>query len=117
MGSGSWMDYQAFYIRHICQQGKDFQVVNELVSLLLTSLYFKRKDGTAAVGEIFLVQSVVWMAGQRRMVHLFHLRMVCQEFHYFFGVFRMAVQPEGKGLHPLQQKKSVKWGDGCAGVP
>ena len=117
MGGGSRMDHQTLHVRHVGQQGEDFQIVDEGPGFLLTSLDFKGEDGCAALGKIPFIQRVVRMVRQGRMVHLFHQGMVFQVFHHFLRIFRVPVQPEGKGFHALQKQESVKGRNGRAGVP
>ena len=115
-GSGR-MNNQGFYIRHIGQQGKYFQIVNKLVSFCLSALNLESEDGCAAVRKIFFIQGMIRVIGQRGMVDLFHLRMRSQEIYYLFGVLRMTLQPQGEGFHTLQQQKGVKGRNCGSGVP
>lgn len=117
VGSGSRVDHKALDIRYICQQGEDLQTVDEFVGLRLTAFDLKGKDGTASVGEIALIQSVVGIVGQGRMVDCLHLRMVLQKFHHLFCVLRMALEAQGQGLDALEQQKRSKGGNGSAGIP
>ena len=87
------------------------------MGLLLTALDLEGEDGRAAVGEVFLVQSVVGMVRQAGMVHMLHLGMVRQEFHHLLGVLRMAVQAQREGFHALKQQERVEGGDGGARIP
>ena len=64
------MDYEALNVCHVCQQGKDLKVVNELPSCFLAAFDFEREDGSSSVGEVLLVQLVVGMVGQAGMVNL-----------------------------------------------
>ena len=66
------MDDQALYIRHIGQQRKELKMVDPFVGFRLTALDLKRKDGSAAVGEILLIKRVVGMVGQRGVVDMLH---------------------------------------------
>ena len=72
MSGSSRMDYQALYICNIGQQGENLQVINKLVSFLLAAFYVKGKDRSAAIREILLIESMVWMLWQRWMIYLFY---------------------------------------------
>ena len=83
---------------------------------LAAALDVKGKDGSAAVGEILLVQGVIGVIRQRGMVDLFDLRMVGKELHDLFGVLHMALDAQAQGLGALQQQEGVERGDGSAGI-
>ena len=51
VSGGGGVNHQGLHIGHVGQQGEDFQIVDELVSLLLAALDFKGEDGSAAVGD------------------------------------------------------------------
>ena len=55
MGGGSRMDDQGLHVRHVCQQGEQLQIVNEVTGFLLVTLDLEGENGTAAVREIFLI--------------------------------------------------------------
>ena len=55
VGGGSRVDHQALDVRHVRQQGENFQMVDEFVGLRLAALDFEGEDGRAAVGEVLLV--------------------------------------------------------------
>ena len=69
MGGGGGMDHQRLHICHIGQQGEDLQMVDELEGLLLAALDLEGKDGSAAVGEVLLIQGMIGMIGQGGMVY------------------------------------------------
>lgn len=55
--------------------------------------------------EVLLVQLVLRMSGQRRMIDLLHQQMICQIFYDFFLVLRVTFKPQGKGLDTLKEQK------------
>ena len=55
VGGGGRVNDQRFYVRHVGQQGEDFQIVDKPVGFRLAALDLKGKDGSAAVGEILLI--------------------------------------------------------------
>ena len=59
VSGGSRMDDQTLDVGHICQQREDLQVVDELECFLTTALDVEGEDGSAAVGEVLLIQGVV----------------------------------------------------------
>ena len=116
VGGGGGVDHQRFDVGHVGQQGEDGQVVDELVGLGLAALDVKGKDGSAAVGEVLLIQGVVGVVGQAGVVDLLHLGVVLQKLHDLLGVLDVAVQPQGQGLDALEQQEGVEGRDGRAGV-
>ena len=111
------MDHQRLYIRHVGQQREDLQMVDKFKGLLLATLDLKGENGCAAIGEILLIQGMVGMIRQGRMVDMLHLRMIDQILHDLLGVLRMALQPQGQSLRALQQQECGKGGDGRTGIP
>lgn len=75
------VDYEALNVCHVCQQGKDLKVVNELPSCFLAAFDFEREDGSSSVGEVLLVQLVVGMVGQAGMVNLGNMGVVQEVFN------------------------------------
>ena len=116
VGGGSRVDDQALHVGHVGQQGEDLQVVDELEGFLTAALDVKGEDGSAAVGEILLVQGVIGVIGQGGMVDLLDLRMVGQELHDLLGVLHMALDAQAQGLGALQQQEGVERRDGSAGI-
>ena len=108
MGCGGGVDHQALHVCHVGQQGEDLQVVDKRPGRFLPAPDLKGENGTAAPGEVPLVQRVVRMFRQGGMVHLLHQRMVLQVLHHLRGVFRVPVQPQAQGFHPLQQEEGVE---------
>ena len=80
-------------------------MVDEGVRFLLTALDLKCEDAAAAVREILLIQRVIGMIGQRRMVDLGDLRMILQVLDDLFGVLRMTLQAQGQRLGALEQQE------------
>ena len=91
MGRGGRVNDQTLDVRHVGQQGENFQIVNELVSFLHAALDLKGEDGRAAVGEILLIQGVIRMVRQGGVVHMLHLGMVGEELHHLLGVLGVAL--------------------------
>ena len=110
------MDDKALDIRHIGQQGEDLEIIDELICFVLSALDIKGKDGAAAVGEIFLIQGVIGMIRQGRMIDLFHMRVGSQIFHDFGCILRVPFQTQGQSLQALQQDPGADRGDTGAGI-
>ena len=105
------VDYEALNVCHVCQQGKDPKVVNELPSCFLAAFDFEREDGSSSVGEVLLVQLVVGMVGQAGMVNLGNMGVVQEVFHNLFGVFHMAVYAQGKRFSALEKDPCIEGGN------
>ena len=73
---GCRMNHKALYIRNICKEGENLQVINKFPGLFLTAFDLKGKDGSSAIGEIPFIKSVVRMFRQRGMADLFHQRIL-----------------------------------------
>ena len=116
VGGGGRVDDQTLHVCNVCQQGEDLQVVNELEGFFVATLDVEGEDGCAAVGEILLVQGVIRVIGQRGVVDLFHLGVVCQEFDHLLGVLHMALDAQAQGLGALQQQECIERGDGGTGI-
>ena len=74
------MNHQALHIRYICQQREQLQIITELLRRLAPTLDLDREDRRAAIGEIALIQRMIRMIRQGRMINLAHLLMSVQEF-------------------------------------
>ena len=77
MGCGGRMDDKGFYIRHIGQQRKQFQIVYKLHGFFRIAPDLKGKDRTAATGEILPVQRLLALIfGHTGMMHCFPLVVI-----------------------------------------
>ena len=110
------VDDEALDVRDVGQQGEDLQVVDEAVRLGLAARDLKGEDGAAAVREVLLIQRVVRVARQRRMVDARDLRVRRQPRDDLLRVLRVAVEAQRERLDALQQQEGVERGDGRAGV-
>ncbi len=77
-----------------------------------TALNLKRKDRRPAIREIFLIQGMIGMVGQGRMIDLLHLRMAFQKRYHLLRVFGMPFQTKRQRFYPLQKQESRKGRDG-----
>lgn len=80
------MNHETLDVCHICKKRKDFQMIDKPVSLFLTALDLKGENRRASVRKILLIQLMIGMFRQRRMIYFFHLRMIFQIFHHFSRV-------------------------------
>ena len=103
VGRGGRMDHQGFQIRHIGQQGKQLQMVDEAMGFLLPAPDIKGKDTAAAVGKIPLIQRMIRMLRQHGMAHMLHQGMMAEIFHHPFGILDMSLHPQRKRLCALQE--------------
>ena len=53
VGSGGRVDDEALDVRHVCQQGEDLQVVDELEGFLTAALDVEGKDEAPPLGKYF----------------------------------------------------------------
>ena len=116
VGRGGRVDDQALDVRDVGEQGEDLQIVDELMGLGLAALDLKGEDGAAAVREVLLVERMVRVVRQRRMVDALDLRMVREEVHDFAGILRVPLKAERERLDALQKKERSKRRDRRAGI-
>ena len=105
VGRGCGMDDQRLDVCDIREQREDLQRVDESVGFFFTALDIKGKDRGAAVREILLIQRVIGMIRQRRMVDFHNLRMFRKIFNDFLGVLGVTLQTKREGLCTLQKQK------------
>ena len=111
------MDDQALDVCHVGQQRENLQVVDKPKRLLLAALDLERENRGAAAREILLIQRVVGMAGQSRVVDALHQRVLYQKFQHLFGVLRVPLQPQGERLDALEQQERREGRERRAGIP
>ena len=61
--------HQTLHVGHVSQQREDLQGVDKAPSLFLSALHFEGEDGATTLGEVLLVECVVVMVFQRRMMY------------------------------------------------
>ena len=91
-------------------------MVDESPCGFLAALDFECEYRTATVGEVLLVQLVVGMSGQRRMVHLLHLGVLSQILHHLERVLYVTLYAQRQSFESLQQYPCVERRDGGTGV-
>ena len=75
MRGGGRVDDQRFGIRHVCQQRKNLQLVDECSGLCRAALDLKGENGAAPLGKIALIQGMARAVGQAGMVNPVNLGM------------------------------------------
>ena len=111
VGRGRGVDDQRLHVGHVGQQREDLQVVDEFEGHFLPALDLEREDRRAAVREVFVVQRVVGMLGQRGMIDLGDLGVLAQVVDDFQRVFDMTFDTQRKRLRPLEQQEGVERSD------
>ena len=114
MRRGRRMDDEGLHVRDVRKQRENLEVIDEAERGFLPALDLEGKDARAAVREIPLVERVVGVIGQRRMVDLLDLRMVLQELHDLLRVLRVPLEAKGQRLRALQEQKRCERRDGRA---
>ena len=105
---GGRMDDQAFYIRNICQQGKDLQGVDKPPGSILSSFYLESEDAPTPVRKVVVVQRVAGMFRLRRMIYPFHIRMVTQELYDFQRIAYVTFYTEWECFQSLQEQERIE---------
>ena len=101
--SGSRVNDKALYVCDVSQQRENLELVDELERSFLAALDVEGEDGRAAVREILLVQSVIRVLRQGRMIYMLDLRMVLEELNDLLGVLNVTLDAQGQGLGALEQ--------------
>ena len=107
---------QRFHVGHVGQQREDFEAVDESVCFGFAPLDFEGEYRACPVGEVALVEGVVGVVGQSRVVDLLYLGVTGQEIDYAQGILDVTLDAQREGLEPLQQQEGVEGADGGAGV-
>ena len=110
------MDDQALNVSNVCQQREDLQLVDKLECCFLAALDIKGEDRCAAVREVLLVQSMIRVVRQRRMVHMLNLRVIGQELNDLLGVLNVTLDTQRQSLSALQQQKCVERRNGSTSI-
>ena len=110
----SRMDDERLDIRDIGQQAEDLEMVDELLGRLSAALDLEREDGDTAVREVLLVELVVRMIRQSRMVDLRDMRVLGEVVDDLEGVLDMALDAQRQRLRALQQQERIERRERCA---
>lgn len=108
------MDDERLDIRDIGQQAEDLEMVDELLGRLSAALDLEREDGDTAIREVLLVELVVRMIRQSRMVDLRDMRVLGEVVDDLEGVLDMALDTQRQRLRSLQQQERVERRERCA---
>ena len=92
-------------------------MIDQTMRLTDSAIDFEGKDGTASLWEIALVQSMIRMSGQRRMIHPFYFRVLNEVADDLPGIFGMPLHTQGKRFQSLQQQEGVKRTDSRSCIP
>ena len=101
-------------VGHVGEQREHLQVIDELPSSLLTALDLEGEDRGTAVGEIQLVELMVGVLGQARVVDLGHVRVAHEEVDDLLGVLHVTVDAQRQSLGALEQDPGVERADAGA---
>ena len=114
MRGGSRVHDERLDVGHVGEQREHLQVIDELPSGLLATLNLKGKDRGTAVGEVLLVELVIGVLRQARVVHLGDMAVADQELNNLLGVLDMAINAQRQGLGALEQDPGVERADAGA---
>ena len=108
MRSRSRVHDERLDVGHVGEQREHLQVVDELPCSLLAALNLEGEDRGTTVGEILLVELMVGVLRQARVVHLGDVAVTSQELNDLLGVLDMTVDAQRQGLGALEQDPGVK---------
>ena len=80
-------------------------MIDELPGGLLATLNLKGKDRGTAVGEVLLIELVIGVLRQARVVHLGDMAVTSQELNDLLGVLDMTVNAQRQSLGALEQDR------------
>ena len=116
MRGRSGVDDETLHIRHIRKQREHLQAVAEFLRRLPAALHLDGEDGRAAVRKITLIERMIRMIDQGRMVDLIYLRMTVKELDHLCRVECVALKAQGQRFKTLQQQEAVERGNARAGI-
>ena len=61
VGRGVGMNHQALHVSYVGQQREDLKGINETPGFFLTALDLEGEDAATAIGEVLLIEGMVWM--------------------------------------------------------
>ena len=108
------MDHEALDVGDVGEQREELQVVDELPRGVLTALDLEGEDRGTAVGEVLLVEVVVGVVGETRVVDLLDVRVVHEVLDDLLGVLGVALEAKRQGLGALEQQERVEGRDAGA---
>ena len=98
-------------VGHVGEQREHLQMIDELPCSLLATLNLKGEDRGTAVGEVLLIELVIGVLRQARVVHLGNVAVAGKELNDLLGVLDMAVDAQRQGLGALEQDPGVERAD------
>ena len=102
VGGGVGVDDEALDIGDVGQEREDLELVDEAPCRLLSATYLEGEDGSGALGEVLLVEGMVGMALECRVVDLRHLGMVGQEIDDLERILDVTLHAQRQRLDSLQ---------------
>ena len=99
------MDNKRLHIGYIRKQREDLKIVDKSERFLSAALYLEREYACAAVWEILLIERVIGMVGERRMIDLRYLRMLRKILDDLLRVLGMTFESQRQGLGSLKEQE------------
>lgn len=76
-------------------------MVDKVECRLLIALNLERKDASCTIGEVALVEIMIGMIGQSRVINLLHQRLLLQIIKHFERIIDMTFNTKTKRFKPL----------------
>ena len=96
------MDGEGFHVRHIGEEGEQFQIVNKCHGCLLVAFDLKCEDGAAAFWKISGIEPFLFrVICGKRMVDALDHRLCLQVVDDLLRILHMTLHPKGKRLQSL----------------
>ena len=83
---GSRVHDERLDVGHVGEQREHLQMIDELPCSLLATLNLKGKDRGTATGEVLLIELVIGVLRQARVIHLGDVAVTSQELNDLLGV-------------------------------
>lgn len=108
------VNHQVLHVCNICGQEENLQIIGKDKCPLLAALNIEGESGRTAVRGVLLIERVVRVICERRVIHLLNLQVLRQELGGLQRVLDMAFRVERQGLGALQGQGGVGRGDDTA---
>ena len=102
------VDNKGLNICNVCKEREYLKSVDKLLSLLSSALYLKGEDRACAVGEIFLIKSVVGVVGKCGVIYAFNSGVIFKELNDLKSILNVTLNSERKCLKSLKEQECIE---------
>ena len=102
------MDDERLDVRDIGQQAEYLQVVDELLGRLSAALDLERENRDAAIREVLLVELMIRMIRESRMIDFRDMRVLGKVVDDLERVLNVTLNAQRQRLRTLQQQEGIE---------